>query len=359
MLQYIFRRLLLAVPVIIGIFIVTFSLSRMIPGDPCRAMLGEKATPEVCAKFIEEQGLNDPIPVQLVNFIGKAMHGDFGESIRYSRTVSEILIERLPVTIELGAAGLLIAIIIGIPVGVLAALKRNSTFDVVIMMLANIGVSMPIYWLALMLIYLFAVVLRGTPLWIPPSGRITPGIFAVPFYEYFGWQVSPDTFSGNMAEFFSNLYIFNSIITGDWEILRDVLHHMILPAVCLATGALLTLARFTRSSMLEVINQDYIRASRAKGLRRRDVIWKHAFRNALLPVVTVVGMQLSMLFGGAVLTETVFSFAGVGGMMFEAVTARDFPVIQGFTLFIAVAFVLLNLVVDLTYGFIDPRIKME
>jgi len=359
MFQYIVRRLLMAIPVVLGIFLVTFGLARWIPGDPCRAMLGEKATVEVCDRFLEEQGLNDPIPVQLMNYVIDVSRGDFGESIRYSRSVSEILIDRLPVTIELGFFGLTLAIIIGIPVGVLAALKRNSVFDVVIMVLANIGVSMPIYWLALMLAFFFATVMRGTPFWIPPSGRITPGLSPDPFYETLGWQLTEGTFLASASEFLSNLYLFNTIVTGDWAALKDYLHHMILPSVCLATGALLTLARFTRSSMLEVINQDYIKAARAKGLTRRAVIWKHAFRNALLPVVTVVGMQLSMLFGGAVLTETVFGLAGVGGMMFEAITARDFTIIQGFTVFIAISFVLLNLAVDLTYGLIDPRIKVE
>jgi peptide/nickel transport system permease protein len=359
MFRYIVRRLLLAIPVVLGIFVITFALARWIPGDPCRAMLGEKATPEVCAIFLEENGLNDPIPVQLWNYIGDVMRGDFGESIRYSRSVTEIMIDRLPVTIELGALGLGLAILIGIPVGVFAALKRNSFFDVFVMVLANIGVSMPIYWLGLMLAWLFAVVMRGTPFWIPPSGRITPGMSPDPFFEVWGWQLVDGTFFAAASEFVSNLYLFNTIATGNWPALRDYLHHMILPAVCLASASMLTLARFTRSSMLEVINQDYIKASRAKGLTRRAVIWKHAFRNALLPVITVVGMQLSLLFGGAVLTETVFGLAGVGGMMYEAITARDFTIIQGFTTFIAVSFVLLNLVVDLTYGFIDPRIKVE
>ena len=359
MLRYIVRRLLLAVPVVLGIFVITFALARWIPGDPCRAMLGEKATAEVCALFMEENGLNDPIYVQLINYINDILHGDFGESIRYSRSVTEIMIDRLPVTIELGLLGLGLAILIGIPVGVFAALKRNSFFDVFVMVLANIGVSMPIYWLALMLAFFFATVMRGTPFWIPPSGRISPGMSPDPFYEVWGWQLADGTLGAAISEFVSNLYIFNTIATGNWSALKDYLHHMVLPAICLASASMLTLARFTRSSMLEVINQDYIKAARAKGLTRKAVIWKHAFRNALLPVITVIGMQLSLLFGGAVLTETVFGLAGVGGMMFEAITARDFTIIQGFTTFIAVCFVILNLLVDLTYGLIDPRIKVE
>jgi len=209
----------MAIPVVLGIFLVTFGLARWIPGDPCRAMLGEKATVEVCDRFLEEQGLNDPIPVQLVTYIGKVMQGDFGESIRYSRPVSDILIDRLPVTIELGFFGLTLAIIIGIPVGVMAALKRNSTFDVAIMVLANIGVSMPIYWLALMLAFFFATVMRGTPFWIPPSGRITPGLSPDPFYETFGWVLQDGTFLAKAGEFLSNLYLFNTIVTGDWAAL--------------------------------------------------------------------------------------------------------------------------------------------
>jgi len=359
MTQYTIRRLLLAIPVLLGILIVTFALARMIPGDPCKAMLGEKATVQVCERFNEQYGLNEPIPVQFWIYMKDILRGNFGESIRFSRPVTTILIERLPTTIELGLISLVIAVLIGIPAGVVSALKRNSILDVVVMVGANMGVSMPVYWLGLMLAYLFALKLKGTPFWLPPTGRLTAGVAAVPFYEVFGWEVATDTVRYHFLEFFANLYIFNSIITGDWEVLKDAVQHLILPAVALSSISLAIIARMTRSSMLEVLGQDYVRTARAKGLMERFVIMKHAFRNALLPVVTTIGLQVGMVFAGAVLTESIFGLAGVGRMLYEAITARDFPIIQGFTIVIAAGYVFVNLIVDLSYVFIDPRIRLE
>ena len=359
MTQYTVRRLLLAIPVLLGILIVTFALARMIPGDPCKAMLGEKATVQVCERFNEQYGLNKPIPVQFWIYMKDILRGDFGQSIRFSRPVTTILIERLPTTIELGSIALIIAVLVGIPAGVISALKRNSIMDVIVMVGANIGVSMPVYWLGLMLAYLFALKLKGTPFWLPPTGRLTAGVVAVPFYEVFGWDVQVETLRYHVMEFISNLYIFNSIITGNWEVLKDAVQHLILPAVALSTISLAIIARMTRSSMLEVLQQDYVRTARAKGLQERFVIMKHAFRNALLPVVTIIGLQVGTVFAGAVLTESIFGLAGVGRMLFEAITARDFPVIQGFTIVIAAGYVFVNLIVDLSYVFIDPRIRLE
>ncbi len=359
MLQYTIRRLLLSIPVIFGILVVTFVMARSIPGDPCRAMLGEKATVETCERFTREYGLDKPIPVQFWIYMQGILKGDFGQSIRFSRPVSTILIERLPTTIELGLIALILASVIGVPLGVISAVRRNSAMDVGTMITANIGVSMPVYWLGLMLAYVFALLLKDTPFWLPPSGRITAGLTAVPFYEVFGWEVVEGTMKYNISEFISNLYILNSIITRDWVIFKDVTKHMILPAVALATIPLAIIARITRSSMLEVLKQDYIRTARAKGLFERFVVLKHAFRNALLPIVTIIGLQVGTLFAGAVLTETIFGLAGVGRMLFEAITARDFPVVQGFTVVIAIGYVLINLIVDLTYVFIDPRIRLE
>jgi peptide/nickel transport system permease protein len=224
---------------------------------------------------------------------------------------------------------------------------------------ANIGVSMPVYWLGLMLAYLFALLLKDTPFWLPPSGRISAGVSVIPFHEFYGWELVEDSIRYNTAEFISNLYIVNSILIRDWVVLKDVLQHMILPAVALATIPLAIIARITRSSMLEVLRQDYIRTARAKGLFERFVILKHAFRNALLPIATIIGLQVGTLFAGAVLTETIFGLAGVGRMLFEAITARDFPIVQAFTVVIAIGYVLINLIVDLTYVFIDPRIRLE
>lgn len=359
MTQYTIRRLLLAIPVLLGILIVTFALARMIPGDPCRAILGEKATVAVCDRFNEEFGLNKPIYVQFGIYMRDILKGDFGNSIRFSRPVSLIMIERLPMTIELGLFSLIIAVFIGIPIGILAAIKRNSIWDVFIMIGANMGISMPVYWLGLMLAYFFALVLKGTPFWLPPTGRLTAGLAATPFYEVFNWNIQKDTFMYYFLGFFSNLYIFNSIITGNWEVLKDAIVHLILPSLALSTIPLAVFARMTRSSMLEVLRQDYIRTARAKGLIERLVILKHALRNALLPIVTIIGLEIGVIFSGAVLTETIFSLSGVGRIMYDAITARDFPIIQGFVIVIAAFYVFINLLVDLSYVFIDPRIRLE
>jgi peptide/nickel transport system permease protein len=359
MMQYTIRRLLLAIPVIFGILVVTFVMARAIPGDPCKAILGEKASAETCERFAREHGLDKSIPVQFWIYMQDILKGDFGQSIRFSRPVTSILIERLPTTIELGLIALVLATIFGIPLGVISAVRRNSALDVGTMVGANIGVSMPVYWLGLMLAYVFALLLKDTPFWLPPSGRLTAGLSVVPFYEVFGWEVVEGTIKYNVVEFIANLYIFNSIITRDWTILADAVKHLILPSAALATIPLAIIARITRSSMLEVLRQDYIRTARAKGLFERFVILKHAFRNALLPIATIIGLQVGTLFAGAVLTETIFGLAGVGRMLFEAITARDFPIVQGFTVVIAIGYVLINLLVDLTYVFIDPRIRLE
>ena len=359
MIQYTIRRLILAIPVLIGILIVTFALARMIPGEPCKAMLGEKATPEVCERFNVRYGFDKPITTQFGIYMRDILSGDFGQSIRFSRPVTIILIERLPLTLELGTIALIIAISIGIPAGILSAVKRNSIWDVFTMVGANMGVSMPVYWLGLMLQFTFAILLKDTFLQLAPSGRLSPGLVSIPFYEIWGWQFAEDTFRYHFLEFFSNMYIFNSFITGDWEILGDAIKHMILPAMALSTIPLAIIARMTRSSMLEVLKQDYIRTARSKGLKLNKVILKHAFRNALLPVVTIIGLQVGTIFAGAVLTESIFGLAGVGRILFEAITARDYPIIQAFTVVIAAGYVFINLVVDLSYVFIDPRIRLE
>ena len=209
MIQYTIRRLLSAIPVLLGILIVTFALARMIPGEPCKAMLGEKASAEVCARFNAENGFDKPVTTQFFIFLGNLLQGDFGQSIRFSRPVTQILIERLPMTIELGTIALIIAISIGIPAGIISAVKRNSILDVATMVGANIGVSMPVYWLGLMLAYLFALVLKGTPFWLPPTGRLTAGLVSTPFFEVWNWSLIKGTFRYQFFEFFSNLYIFN------------------------------------------------------------------------------------------------------------------------------------------------------
>lgn len=359
MIQYTIRRIFLSIPVIFGILLITFVLARSIPGDPCKAILGEKATAEVCERFTQERGLDKPIPVQFWIYMKDIARGDFGTSIRFSRPVTQILIERLPTTVELGFTALVIAIIVGIPLGVISAIRRNSAIDVTTMIIANTGVSMPVYWLGLMLAYAFALLLKDTPFWLPPSGRLSAGVVSVPFFQFFEWDLIPSTLTYKASDFLSNFILFNSVITGNWEVLGDAIKHLILPSVALATIPLSIIARMTRSSMLEVLRQDYIRTARAKGLYERLVILKHAFRNALLPIATIIGLQVGTLFAGAVLTESIFSIAGVGRMLFEAITARDFPIVQAFTVVISIGYVAINLLVDLSYVFIDPRIQLD
>lgn len=358
MIGYVLRRLLIAIPVLIGVLVVVFLLLRLVPGEPCTAILGERASPEACERFNEANGLNEPIYVQLAIYAGSAITGDFGDSIRFSRPVSQIIIERLPVTLELAGAALAAAVVVGIPLGIAAARRHNTGVDVAAMTFANVGVSMPIFWLGLLLAYLFAVVLLGTPLALPPSGTLSPGSRPLPFYEIWGVELS-DGFLGNLAEFVSNMTITNALVGAQWSIFWDAVRHMILPAVTLATIPIAIIARMTRSSLLDVLGREYIRTARAKGAGERRVIRRHALRNAMLPVVTIIGLQLGGLLGGAVLTETVFGLAGVGTALFEAITARDFPIIQGFTVVIAATYVLVNLLVDISYGYLDPRVRLE
>jgi peptide/nickel transport system permease protein len=359
MINFTIRRVLAAIPVLIGILVITFALGRMIPGDPCKAMLGEKATEEVCDAFIKRHGLDKPIPVQLLVYMGNVLRGDFGNSIRFNRSVTDIIVERLPLTIELAISAFTLAVLVGVPLGIISAINRNTPIDVATMMGANFGVSIPVFWLGLMLAYLFAKVLGDTFLYLPPSGRLTAGLSPDPFFEVWGWELQRESFFFNIAQFLSNLYLLNSLVTLDFEVLVDAVRHLILPAVALSTIPMSIIARMTRSSLLEVLGLDYIRAARAKGLTKRVVVIKHALRNALLPVVTIMGLQLGGLLAGAVLTETIFNLAGVGRTLFESITARDYPVVQAFTVVIAVVYLLANLLVDLSYGILDPRIRLD
>jgi len=359
MLSFIIRRVLLAIPVLIGIMIVVFVLVRAIPGDPCTSLLGERATEEACEGFNEANGLNEPVWVQLGIYMRNVVTFDLGESIRFSRPVNQLLIERLPLTTELALSALALAILVGIPMGVVAARRHNTIVDTGTMALANVGVSMPVFWLGLMLAYVFALVLKDTPFVLPPSGRLSAGLSSTPYYELWNWQLAEGSFSAKFHEYVANHYIFNNFITGQWEVFRDAVKHMILPAVALATIPLSIIARITRSSLLEVMGKDYIRTARAKGVKEWSVVRSHAFRNALLPVVTIVGLQLGALLGGAVLTETVFNLGGVGRALFDAITGRDYAIVQGFTVVIAAGYVIVNLLVDLSYAYLDPRIRLE
>jgi len=358
MFTYILRRVLSSIPVLVGILFVTFALARMIPGDPCRAILGEKATDAVCDEFIHRHGLDKPIPVQFGIYLSEISHGDFGDSIRYGKPVTELMIERLPTTLELTIAAMTFSIIIGIPMGIISAVRHNSVVDVVTMLVANTGVSMPVFWLGLMLAYIFALVLKDTPFQLPPSGRLSPGLSPAPFVEVWGWEITSKGLV-NAFEFLSNMNIVNAVLTGRMDVLLDALKHILLPAIAVGTIPLALIARMTRSSMLDVLGQDYVRTARAKGLPRSRVVLKHALRNALLPLVTIIGLSLGSFLGGAVLTETIFGLSGVGRILFDAISARDYGIVQSFTVVIAIFFVFINLLVDISYIYLDPRVRLE
>jgi peptide/nickel transport system permease protein len=357
MIQYVARRLLLAVPVLLGILFVTFAMARVIPGDPCRAVLGEHATDQVCDAFMERYGLNKPIPEQFVIYLGDVLKGDLGVSTRFGRPVTEIMTERLPVTVELALSALIFATTFGIITGIISAYWRNSPVDVLTMVGANFGVSIPVFVLGLLLAYFFSITLKNTPFALPPSGRLTAGMDVPSLVEV--WNVPEDSAVYGLVSFLSNLYIFNGVVTGNLALAGDAAKHLILPTIALGTIPLALIARITRSSLLDVLGLDYTRTARAKGLTERLVVFRHAFRNALLPIVTVVGLSLGALLGGAVLTETVFGLTGVGRTLYDAITSRDYILVQTFTLIIAIGYVVVNLIVDLSYGYLDPRIRLK
>ncbi len=306
MYQYILRRLLLTIPVVIGVSIIVFSIIRLLPGDPARALAGVQATPEYVQQVRERYGLDEPIPVQYWNFISSAARGDLGVSTFSRRPVTTELGERFPRTLVLAGLSLFLATVVGVSAGIVSATKRNSIFDNASMLAALVGVAAPVFWLALMLQLLFSVQLR----WFPATGM------------------------GSMR-------------------------HLVLPAITLGMASAALMARITRSSMLDELKQDYITTARAKGLAEKVVIYKHALKNALIPVVTVLGLQFGILLGGAVLTETVFAWPGVGRLLVDAILRRDYPVVQGTVMMLAFLFVIINLVVDIIYAFIDPRIHYQ
>ncbi|MCE5206850.1 MAG: ABC transporter permease [Chloroflexi bacterium] len=358
MLQFIARRLMLLLPVLLGMLLVVFLIVRFIPGDPCVAMLGERATPEKCELFRERYGLNDNLFVQFFRYVANIAKGDFGTSIRFGRPVLDIVAERLPMTIELAFCAMIFATVVGITLGIIAALNRNSFVDVLTMLIANTGVSMPVFWLGMMLAYIFALLLKNTPFFIPPSGRLSAGISVISLFEVWGLQ-DLTGFPKFVISLLSNSVLFNSLVTGNWAIFKDALWHLILPSLAVGTIPLCVIARMTRSSLLEVLGQDYIRAARAKGLTENLVIRHHAMRNAWIPIVTTIGLEFGSLLSGAVLTETVFALPGVGTSLVAAILSRDYPVVQGFTIMVALIFIIVNLVVDISYAYLDPRIRLE
>ncbi len=358
MTQFLLRRLLLLFPVLIGMLLVTFGIVRLIPGNPCIAMLGERATAEKCEAFKVRFGLNDNVLVQFTRYLGTLARGDLGNSIRFQRPVVDIIAERLPMTMELAFFAMIFATVFGILLGIISALKRNTIIDIITMVIANFGISMPVFWLGLMLAYVFALLLKGTPFFIPPSGRLTSGIVMTPLAEV--WHL--DNIQGLpkfILSILSNSVIFHSLVMGDWNSLKDALWHIILPSIAVGTIPLCITARMTRSSLLEILGQDYIRTARAKGLVERLVVSRHAMRNAWIPIVTIIGLGMGELLSGAVLTETVFSLPGMGTAMVSAILARDYPVVQGLTITIAIIFIFVNLIVDFSYAYLDPRIKLD
>lgn len=358
MLAFVSRRVLLALPVLFGIIFLVFALTRLLPGDPCVASLQERATPQLCAEFNRRFGLDEPIPVQFGRYVADLATGNLGRSIQQGRDVTDILVERLPVTLELTLVALVFATIVGIALGRLAARRRNSPADVVTMIVANLGVSVPVFVLGLLLAYFFAVTLRGTPFALPPSGLLSAGVRHEELAVVWGLE-RVEGFPRAVLDFVSNMRVLSSLISGQWEPFLDGLRHLILPMVALGTIPTAIIARMTRSSMLDVLGLDYIRTARAKGASERLVTGRHAFRNALLPVVTVIGLSLGALLSGAVLTETIFLLPGVGSALFDAIRARDYVVVQAFTLVTAIVYVMINLIVDISYAYLDPRIRLR
>ena len=333
MLKYITKRILMLIPVLIGVSIIVFFLLRVCAPDPAPVVLGQHATEQSMIEWREAQGLNDNIVVQYVNFIKGAVTGDFGKSYYTNQPVLQEISSRFPATIEIAIFAIILASIFGIIIGVIAAVKKNSIVDNASMALSLVGVSIPIFWLGILFIILFVKILG----WLPASGRIDP-------------MLRPDND-------ITGLYLVDTLIHGDFEAFKDALWHLVLPGCTLALYTLAIICRMTRSSMLDSLNQDYIRTARSKGLKERTVVVKHALRNALMPIVTVIGLQFGSLLGGAVLTETVFAWPGIGSYTVECITKSDFPVIQAVVLIIATIFVLMNLLVDIIYAFLDPRIK--
>jgi ABC-type dipeptide/oligopeptide/nickel transport system permease component len=358
MIQFLTRRLILVLPVLVGILLVTFIITRLVPGDPCYVMLGERATEATCKEFRARFGLDKSIPEQFVRYVANISQGDFGNSLKDRRPITTIVGERLPMTIELTILAMLFSSFFGVLLGVVSALNRNSLIDTLTMLGANVGVSMPVFWLGLLLAYLFALVLKGTPFQLPPSGRLSAGMSLIPLDKT--WGITDATgIQAFLLAMLSNSAIMNGLLTGNYALVIDALKHLILPAVAVGTISLAVIARMTRSALLEVLGQDYIRTARAKGLEYGLVIRQHALRNALIPIVTVIGIQTGGLLSGAVLTETIFSLPGVGSRMVEAILGRDYPVVQGFSVVIALIFVFTNLIVDASYAYLDPRVRVK
>jgi len=358
MARYIIRRLLLAIPVLIGIVLLVFVLARVIPGNPCVDALGERATPAQVDACRVRFGLAQPIYAQFVTYLGSVATGSLGSSIKFHIPVTDLIIQRLPTTVELSFYALVFAIAVGVPLGIVSANRRNSKADVGSMMLANLGISTPVFVLGLLLAFIFAIVLKGTWFALPPGGRLSPGVSVQSLTEVWAIFGGATGVLKSILDFISGIYTLTALITFQWNPLVDAFKHLILPAIALGTIPMAIIARITRSSLLDVTGREYIRTAHAKGLTDRMVLTRHALPNAMLPVITIIGLQIGILLSGAVLTETVFGLSGVGKTLYDAIQSRDYQVIQGFVLVIAVIFLLINLIVDVSYAWLDPRVRL-
>ena len=334
MLRFVVRRLLLLIPILLGVSILVFFWIRALPGSPATFLLGERATPEAIAAINEQYGLNDPIYEQYWAYLKQLGSFDFGDSVISRRPVFDEFKQRFPATIELALAAMFFSFLIGIPLGFLAAKRYGGWLDQFSLVASLLGISIPIFVLAIILKYIFAVKLGL----LPTVGRMSVLI-----------NIDHPT----------NFYVLDALLAGNFEALRDTLKHLILPAVALGSIPLAIIARITRAAVLDVQNEDYVRTARAKGVAPRTVDTRHILRNAMLPIATIIGLQTGLLLSGAVLTETVFAYPGIGTWLVDAIQARNYPVLQGGILFIAFVFVLVNLLVDLSYALLNPRIRLS
>lgn len=332
MIKYIVKRILQLIPVLLGVSLIVFLIMRVFSPDPAPVVLGQHATSAAMHAWRNTQGLNDPIIIQYLNFLKGVVTGNMGNSYYTNTPVMKEIMSRFPATVELAICAIIFASLLGILLGVICAVKKNTIWDYFSTVLALVGVSMPVFWLGILLIILFSGILCI----LPSTGRIQPMLMPV----------------GG-----TGLYLWDTLTSGDWEAFGDVVRHLIMPTIALGMYSMAIITRMTRSSMLGTLDQDYIRTARSKGIGKRRVVIHHALRNAMIPVTTVIGLQFGSLLGGAMLTETVFAWPGIGSYTVECIQKSDFPVVQAVVLLIAVIYVIINLLVDIVYAFLDPRIK--
>lgn len=334
MLRFVVRRLAQMIPILLGLSVLLFAWVRALPGGPAAALANDTTTPEQFAEINRSLGLDRPVYIQYLEFLNRAVHLNFGNSLQTNRPVVDEMLDRFPASIELGVSAMIFAVVIGIPLGYVAARHYGSKLDHVSVLGSLLGITIPVFFLAYLLKYVFAVKLG----WLPTTGRLDPRL---------------------TMEHPTGFYVLDGLVTGNVQGSWDAIKHLVLPAIALGTIPLAIVTRITRAAVLDVVNEDYVRTAEAKGMLRGTVTRRHVMRNALVPIVTILGLLLGLLMSGTVLTEIVFSFSGVGRFVATAIFARDYAVIQGFILVIAVLFVIVNLLVDITYGLIDPRMRVK